>query len=321
MGFEIRPHEERDYPSISYVNNAVYREYPQTVEEIRYDDEHRDPKLHFERWVAEVDGDVVAAGTGQHFGFMFHPRKFYVSVMVHPEYEGRGVGGALYRRLLERLAPKEPIALRCGVREDMERGLRFARSRGFVEDTRAWESRLDLGGFDFAAWTEKITAVREQGIELRTLAELRADPDHLRRLYALDEELSRDVPRPEPEVTFDPFDVWRDRMETNPNLLPEGYFVAVDNGEYVGLSQLWNSQSGGEFYTGLTGVKRSHRRRGIALALKLRAIEWAMGQGVARLKTWNESNNRPMLSINEALGFVRQPAWIDFRKTLREENA
>jgi hypothetical protein len=27
-----------------------------------------------------------------------------------------------------------------------------------------------------------------------------------------------------------------------------------------------------------------------------------------------------MLAINEALGFVKQPVWIDFAKTLREDD-
>ena len=34
----------------------------------------------------------------------------------------------------------------------------------------------------------------------------------------------------------------------------------------------------------------------------------------------NESNNRAMLAINEALGFVKQPAWIDVVKVLREDD-
>ena len=28
------------------------------------------------------------------------------------------------------------------------------------------------------------------------------------------------------------------------------------------------------------------------------------------LKTWNDQRNQPMLAINEALGFAKQPAWI-----------
>ena len=68
-------------------------------------------------------------------------------------------------------------------------------------------------------------------------------------------------------------------------------------------------------YTGLTGVRRSHRRKGIALALKLRAVDYARRHGIEEVRTWNASTNEGMLGINIRLGFQRQPAWIDFVKT------
>jgi hypothetical protein len=86
------------------------------------------------------------------------------------------------------------------------------------------------------------------------------------------------------------------------------------------MSQLWHSQASDDLYNGLTGVLRSHRRRGIALVLKLRGIAYAQSLGRPTIKTWNEANNRAMLAINEALGFVKQPAWIDFVKVLRPED-
>ncbi len=71
-------------------------------------------------------------------------------------------------------------------------------------------------------------------------------------------------------------------------------------------------------YTGFTGVLREYRGRGIAWALKLRALTWAKERGYREVRTWNSTRNAPMLGINVALGFAKQPVWITFAKDLAE---
>ena len=71
--------------------------------------------------------------------------------------------------------------------------------------------------------------------------------------------------------------------------------------------------------TGLTGTRREYRRRGIAVAMKVHALGWAKANGYELTKTWNATTNTGMLAINERLGFVKQPAWIEFTKRFREE--
>ena len=66
---------------------------------------------------------------------------------------------------------------------------------------------------------------------------------------------------------------------------------------------------------GVTGVLPSHRRNGIATALKLKTIQYAIDYGAVTLKTGNEENN-PMYDLNMALGFKPKPAWLSLRKTL-----
>jgi len=43
-------------------------------------------------------------------------------------------------------------------------------------------------------------------------------------------------------------------------------------------------------------------------------VEYARAHGIREIKTWNDQRNQPMLRINEAMGFVKQPAWIEMRK-------
>jgi GNAT superfamily N-acetyltransferase len=66
----------------------------------------------------------------------------------------------------------------------------------------------------------------------------------------------------------------------------------------------------------LTGTLKAYRGLGIATTLKLKGFEWARDNGYTVIRTWSNSFNKPMLALNEKLGFVRQAADIAFKKTL-----
>jgi GNAT superfamily N-acetyltransferase len=103
----------------------------------------------------------------------------------------------------------------------------------------------------------------------------------------------------------------------SPGSLPEAFFIAKAGDSYVGQSNLIRSEELSDvLYTEFTGVRREHRGRGIAMALKLRAIDYAKRHGYREIRTWNSSLNAPMLGINVKLGFVKQPLWITFGKDL-----
>lgn len=318
-GLTIRPFtgSDADYRVAVELVNSVYPEYPDAEEEWRFGDANRQPHIQMRRWLAEIDGAAVGYGNYYQSEWMYHPQKFGVFVAVLPAQQGRGIGAAIYDAVVGALEPLSPLSLRSRAREDSERGMRFLRDRGYQEDMREWESRLDVPAFDPSPYAGHEAAVRADGIRIASVAELmESDPDCREKLWRLDVALTGDVPSPEPHTpaTRDAFESW---VFGNPNFLPDGYFVALDGADYVGSSALWLSPADlSELYTGLTGVRRAYRRRGIALALKLRGIDFARRRGVSTIKTWNESNNRAMLSINEALGFVKQPAWVNLVKKL-----
>jgi RimJ/RimL family protein N-acetyltransferase len=128
----------------------------------------------------------------------------------------------------------------------------------------------------------------------------------------------KDVPSTDP-ATPETFEEWRERWVDSPTFIPEAFFVAIDrDGRWLGMSNLERQIEDPTFvWQGLTGTLREARGRGIAMAVKLRTIHHAQGMGVEHIKTWNAQTNRPMLSINEAMGFVKQPAWIAIELALR----
>jgi hypothetical protein len=61
MMFTIRPFEANDieYQTVVVVENATWPEFPGTVEEWKHQDETRDPKYLFRRFVVEVEGEIM----------------------------------------------------------------------------------------------------------------------------------------------------------------------------------------------------------------------------------------------------------------------
>lgn len=317
MALTIRPFEPTDaeYEAVLAVHNATSPDYAETPAEWRHGDETRDPKLKFQRYVALDGGQIVGFGAYYQPGWAFHPRKFGLSITVHPDHQGRGAGSALYNALSDALAPFSPLLVRTRAREDWSRGVRFILDRGFVEDMREWESHLDVAAFDPAPFAGAEAKMREHGIAIKSMVDLSDDPDRDRKIYELDIDVARDVPSPDDYTPMD-FERYQEVALKNPGIIPEAWLVAVDGDKYVGVSTLWKSEANSDLYNGLTGVRRDYRRKGIALGLKLRNIAYAKRIGAPVIKTWNESNNRAMLGINEALGFVKQPAWVNYHKDL-----
>ena len=238
----IRLFAPGDYEALAGLTLALYPDHADSAEEIRFSDEHRDPKVHWKRYVWIEDGRVVAQGGYSQNAWAFHPQRFWIDVEVHPDFQGRGIGSTFYRFLEDEVMRHEPIKLQAATGDLHPRGIAFAERRGFKREQTERESRLDLARFDPAAWSEARDSVREQGIVIRSYAALSAERDIQRELYELVTTLNLDVPWPDPPTPPE-FELWSTRMLENPNLLPEGYHIALDGDRLVGMSNLWNAQA------------------------------------------------------------------------------
>ena len=92
--------------------------------------------------------------------------------------------------------------------------------------------------------------------------------------------------------------------------------IAVLNAKYIGstdISVYPNQPHKG--WTGGLGVIKEFRRKGIATALKIIAIEKLLEKKVTEIRTDNEENN-PMYKINVALGFKPVPFSLDYSKKI-----
>lgn len=308
-----------DYEGYQALANRCYADYPSAVEELKHRDEIRDHTKHFRRRiVVEEDGRIVGSGDLSHAQWNFHADKYHLEVMVDPDARRRGLGTAIYEDLLRVARERKAIQLVAGVKESMTDGVEFAAHRDFKESKRDWESRLDVNAFDPSAFAEAPRRVAAAGITITTLAaELARDPERIHAVYELDCDCARDVPATDAFTPL-PFETWRKETLESPTATPDAWYMAVDaSGRYLGVSNLWRSIEDPSFiWQGLTGVRRDARGKGIAMALKLRTVEYARANCIREIKTWNDQRNRPMLRINEAMGFAKQPAWIEVRRDL-----
>ena len=325
LSLEFREFVDSDYRRLAEVYDAIFPERSRTIEEWRfYDDSLDKSKYFFKRYTCLNSSTGQALGFGEMWNppWMFHPKKFWLDAWVDPSWQRHGVGGALYDKLQADLKQHGATTLWMGIRENMHDPIAFALKRGFTEKMRGWESTINPSQFNSSKFEEYPIKASKGGIQFSTLEkELRDDPECYQKLYELVQTAFRDVPIPD-TPTDTPYNEWLTFEMKNPNLIPEAYMIAKDREKYVGTSVVWRLQKEPQsLYQGLTGVLREYRGKGIAVALKLRVLDFARKNGFNHIRTYNASTNEGMLAINKKLGFQRDLAWITFEKIINQENS
>lgn len=310
MAFAIRPTEDGDVPQIVALLNSQTTE-PTTEEDYRRHDRLRPKEYPCLRVVAvRDDGTVLGLGVTSHEPSHDPPGEWGLRVRVGAPYQGQGVGSALLERVERFAVQGGAVRIVSGVRSVYPEALRWAEHRGYRADHYTYASSLDLH-----TWSPEQYGSSPNGVRITTLAAEGADEAGLRRYLALYNRLLPDVPGLEahPEV---PFDLWIQHRREDTEWNPAWVHLAVVDGQWVGLSQL-NRLPSGDVYTVFTAVLAGHRGRGIALALKVAGLTQAKAAGVVTARTHNHSGNRPMIAVNERLGYVAGEGVHNLVKVIR----
>ena len=320
-GMTLRPFAG-EYEQLIAIQKAIDPDEGGNVDGWRFRDENwRHDRYFLERYVvAGLDGQIVGWSQVFHMPWQFHPEKYQLSLDVHPEHQRKGIGSALYEHLLAIVRARCGKALRTDTQETRTAAVEFLARRGFEEIQRFWESRLDVAAFDFAPFSAADARAEREGITITTLAdELAAhgeSEEMLKAMFEMETEAFLDVPFADP-ATPGHFDEWRKDVLESPNGLKDAYFLAKHGEKYAGVSNLHkNPEHPGVIFQGFTGVARAYRGKGVAMALKLQTVTYARANDYREIRTGNNTRNRPMLRINEAMGFAKQPVWIEYEKAL-----
>lgn len=271
-------------------------------------------------FVEDERGEIVAAG-GMSDGGSFARKdgSFSGGLRVAPEHRRRGIGTALLERLEAHVRSHGAPRIRSSVRGDEPDGVRFAERHGYRETNRRFHSYLDVHAFDASRLEDPEAIAARAGVRLVAWDELEreraADIDALQReLYEFELRQSADIPRPEP-MQMPPYEAVRDIF-----FAPGGFdhactIVALRDGRIVSET-VTEQRSPGVAYTDFTGTAREERGKGLALALKLRAIDALRRQGARLFGTTNDEQNAAMRGINARLGYVPDPPMIELEKKL-----
>lgn len=313
----IRPVQEHDYAQLSEIWKLVYPEDLLSEKELKHQDESYLAPCKFARYVAEQNGVILGSSNFEQHQGMYHPQKFFINVWVHPEHEKKGVGGALYEHLWAKLIAFNPLSLRTQVRENQLHAVAFAETRGFQETKRDWQSVLELKHYK----PEKFDVLEQKallkGVVIKSFAEFEDKAYIEKAFFNCFNDVRQDVPRSEPATPLS-WEFIQTSMYSAPDFYPEGTFLAFLHDEMIGLSQFWKGESNDDLYTGLTGVKQKARGKGVATALKLRALRFAKTTAAAKVYTENDTKNLEMIAINDKLGFKKLPAWLSVKKEIRD---
>ena len=229
--------------------------------------------------------------------------KAELTVMVDRAHRRRGIGTALALEASRWAAEHGCDGFDVWVYENDPDAPAYWLARGFHEETRDRNVRLDLPGAEIPPPDPP------DGVVLATLAERM---DLVESVYGVAVEALPDMPAPEPLVPPS-FEEWRHAEIDFPEIVPEASVLAVAGDEVVGYALLRRfgarPEVGGNM---ITGVRRSWRGKGVAGAMKCLQATLALSCGITAIETENDDTNTPMRSVNRRLGYrpIPDSLWL-----------
>jgi GNAT superfamily N-acetyltransferase len=144
-----------------------------------------------------------------------------------------------------------------------------------------------------------------------------ADLDDPAPVFALDLEVSQDVPGDESFEAMTLAD-WSARFWRTALVDDDCSLVAYVGDELAGLTMLRVDRPTGRAHNNITGVRRQHRRRGLARLLKSHSLHRAGELGATVAATENDETNAPMLAVNTGLGYRPSSRRVDWERGPRD---
>ena len=320
-GYRARPFEDADRePIVAEGNAEAHPMEAETADEWRHWDAMSADASRLRVTLVAPDGSVAGTAVINAGMTPLPDGAQHAHIRVHRAHRRRGIGSALLDALESEARRRNAPRLLSGASAAKPFALDWAAKRGFREIGRRIMSYIELASYDPGRWREPLDRVKREGIRLRPFAEVLAERDDAGRerfwheLYEAEGPMWDDIPFSTPMPHW-PFERFYQLMVTSGQLLNDLSIVAYDDGTIAGFTAT-GDRAKRDGWTYMTGVARTHRGRGIAMALKVEAIDRAKAAGRRAMCTVNDEPNKAMRSVNIKLGYQAVPDSVELEKVL-----
>tara|TARA_B110000014_G_C20100864_1_gene577860 strand:- start:775 stop:1752 length:978 start_codon:yes stop_codon:yes gene_type:complete len=309
-----------EFKELARIDNLINHDSISHPDDDKNDWKIRDKSLIKERLLLYIDSCLIGV-IYYNQGRDANNKTSFFTTNLDPKYNFNG-----YRKLLFDTMLKEVEVFNCNQvhtsiydHPNYSEHKKLLIKEGFrlVQTNR--EYSCDIRKVDIKKYHPLIKKLESEGINFYdSKHEMKKIPDKFPNHYKKMEKLiwTYDQDMPIPEGIYHTRMPFKQAMKRQIDFEENCYgteIVAVKDGEYIGSTdiEVFPKSEPHKGWTGGLGVLRKFRRKGIATALKIKAIERLLEKEVIEVRTDNEKNN-PMYKINIALGFKPVPFSLDY---------
>ena len=315
---------DSEFKELARIDNLVNHDCIDDPDDDKNNWEIRDKSLIRDRLLLYND-DILIGVIYYSQGRDENNRTCFYTLNLNPEYSHKGYRKLLYNKMLEEAKKFNCNMVHTSIYDhpNYSEHKKLLINNGFQLVQTNREYSCDIRKVDIKKYYPLINKLELEGIKFYDSKEkmainIQKFPDHFKKLEELEWIIEQDFPIPDGiSHTRIPFKHW---LKLCHDFYKNSYgvdIVAVYKKQYIASTDIFIFSKSDPFkgWTGGLGVLEKFRRRGIATAIKIKAIEKLLKKGVTDIRTDNEKNN-PMYKINVALGFRPVPFSLDYLKEI-----
>jgi len=311
---------DREFKELARIDNLVNHDSINHPDDDKRDWKIRDKSLIRDRLLLYNNKQLIGVLYYSQ-GRSENNRTCFYTLNLDPSYNDKGYRELLYNKMLKAVQKFNCNKLLTGIYDhpNYKEHQKLLINNGFKLVQTNREYSCDIRKVDTKKYQSLIKKLESEGIYFYDSKEEMLDwPNHYKKLEELEWAYAQDFPIPDGvKQTRAPFEQFMKQIN---NYYENSYgadIVAVKDRKYIGATdiEVYPKAEPHKGWTGGLGVLKEFRRKGIATALKIKAIEALLKKGVTEVRTDNEENN-PMYKINVELGFKPVPFSLEYMKEI-----